>query len=86
MAIHQVFKCGGIVVLLADQIDENAWVKVAAARAHDHTAGGGQPHAGVDRHAVADRGEAGAVAEMGDHQTPRHVPCKLTHDRLQERP
>jgi len=38
---------------------------------------GVNPHAGVDRLAVLDRSDAGAVAEMGDDQPARQVTAKL---------
>ena len=47
--IDQLFEHGGIEFLLAHQIDQNAWIEIAAPRAHDHAAGWGQSHAGVDR-------------------------------------
>src|ERR1019366_2968425 len=35
--------------LLTHQIDQDAWIKIATARAHDHPAAWGQSHAGIDR-------------------------------------
>ena len=80
--IDQLFELRRIELLFAHQIDQNARIEIAAARAHDHPAGWGQSHAGVDRFAVFDRGNAGAIAEMGDDQAARHIVRKLTHDRF----
>ena len=66
--IDQLFEHLRIELLFAHQIDQNAGIEIAAARAHDHPAGRGQAHAGVDRLARFDRGDAGAIAEMGDDQ------------------
>ena len=72
--IDQLFEHGCIELLFTRQIDQHARVEIAAARAHDHATGWGQPHAGVDRLSVLDRGDAGAVAEMGDDQAVRRSP------------
>ena len=80
--IDQFFEHGGIEFLLTHQIDQNARIKIAAPRAHDHAAGWGQSHAGVDRFAGFDRGHACAIAEMGDHETVRQIVRKLMHDRF----
>ena len=66
--IDQLFEHLRIELPFAHQIDQNAGVEIAAARAHDDPAGRGQAHAGVDRPARFDRGDAGAIAEMGDDQ------------------
>src|ERR1700730_10806687 len=47
--IDQIFEHRRIELLLTHQIDQNAWIEIAAARAHDHPAGWGQSHARVDR-------------------------------------
>src|ERR1700680_3875253 len=80
--IDQLFEHGRIEFLLPHQIDQDAGIEIAAARAHDHPAGWGQSHAGVDRFAAPDRGDAGAIAEMGNYQAVRQIPTKLAHDRL----
>jgi hypothetical protein len=58
-----------IELLFTHQINQNAWIEIAAARAHDHAAARGQSHARVDRFTGFDRGDAGAIAEMGDDQS-----------------
>ena len=69
--IDQVFQHGRVEFLLAHQIDQNTGIEIAASGAHDHPAAWGQSHAGVDRFAVLDGGDAGTVAEMGDDETLR---------------
>src|SRR5271156_6229024 len=80
--IDQLFERGGIELLFTHQIDQNTWIEIAAARAHDDPAGRGQSHAGVDRFAPFDRGDACAIAEMGDYQAVRQIVSKLVHDRF----
>jgi hypothetical protein len=80
--IDQLFEVDGIVLLLAHQIDQDAGIEITAARAHNHAAGRGQSHAGVDRFAAFDRGDACAIAEMRDYQAVRQIVRKLVHDRF----
>src|SRR5271170_4652976 len=80
--IDQFFEHSGIEFLLAHQIDQNAWIEIAAPRAHHHPAGWGQSHAGVDRFSGSDRGHACTIAEMGDHEAVRRIVRKLMHDRF----
>ena len=80
--IDQLFERGGIELLLARQINQHAWVEIAGARTHDHSATWGQSHAGVERFAILDGGDAGAIAEMGDDQAARRILSKLAHDRF----
>jgi hypothetical protein len=46
--IHHVFEPARIEPLLAHEIDQESRIEIAAARAHDQAAAGGQTHAGVD--------------------------------------
>ena len=84
--IDQLFEHGGIELLLAHQIDQNAGIEITAARAHDHPAGWGQSHAGVDRFAGFDRSDACAIAEMGDHQAVGQPLPSWRRIDLHERP
>ena len=43
---------------------------------------GVKSHAGIDRFAAFDRGDVGAIAEMGDDQAIRQIAGKLMHDRF----
>ena len=81
-AIDQLFEHGRIEFLLTHQIDQNAWIEIAATRAHDHAAARGQSHARVDRFTGFDRGDACAIAEMGDDQAIGQIVRKLAHDRF----
>ncbi len=78
--VDQLFQLGGIEFVLTHQVDQNAGIQIAGTRAHDHAASGGQPHAGVDRFAILDRGDAGAVAEMGNDQALGQIVGKLMQD------
>src|ERR1700730_11571465 len=80
--IDQIFEHRRIELLLTHQIDQNAWIEITAARAHDHPTGWGQSHARVDRFTAFDRGDTGAIAEMGDYQAVRQIVRKLVHDRF----
>ena len=80
--IDQFFEHGRIELLLACQIDQNAGIEITAACAHDHSASRGQSHAGIDRFTAFDRGDARAIAEMGDDQAIRQIMCKLVQDRF----
>ena len=80
--IDKIFEHDRIELLLTRQIDQNAWIEIAAARAHNHPAGRGQAHAGVDGLAALDRGDAGAVAKMGNYQTVGQIAPQLAHDRF----
>jgi hypothetical protein len=66
--VNKLLEHARIELLLSHQIDQDAWIEIAATRAHDHAAGRGQSHARVDRFAGFDRGDAGAIAEVGDDQ------------------
>src|ERR1700720_4886761 len=80
--IDQLFEHGGIEFLLAQKMDQNSRIDIAAPRAHDHAAGWRQTHAGVDRFSGSDRGHACTIAEMGNHEAVRQIVCKLMHDRF----
>src|SRR6202035_6001701 len=82
-AIDELLEHDGVELLLTRQIDEDAGIEIAAARAHDDPAGRGQAHAGVDRFSPFDRGDACAIAEMGDDQSVWQRVGKLVHDRFQ---
>ena len=82
MVIDQRFETRGVEVLFAHQIDQHTWIEIAAARAHDHPASRGQSHAGIDGLTAFDRGDACAIAEMGDYQAVRQIVPKLAYDRL----
>ena len=79
--IDQMFEHGRIELLFTRQIDQNAGIEIAAPRAHDHATGWSQSHAGIDRYSVLDRGDAGAITEMGDDQAVRRF-RKLVHNRF----
>ncbi len=57
-ALHVPDRTLTVELFLVQQIDENARIEIAAARAHDDAPGGRQFHAGVDRPPVLDRGDA----------------------------
>ena len=80
--IDQLFEHGGIEFLLAQKIDQNSRIDIAAPRTHDHAAGWRQTHAGVDRFSGSDRGHACTIAEMGDHEAVRQIVRNLIHDRF----
>jgi len=80
--VHQFFERGRAPALLAHEIDQHAGIEVAAARAHDQAAARRQAHAGVDRHPVAHRRDACAVAQMGDEQAARQAVGQLVNDRF----
>src|ERR1700680_3519639 len=84
--IDQLFEYRRIELLLTHQIDQNARIEIAGARAHDHPAGWGQSHAGVDRLTTFDRGDACAIAEVHDYQAVRQIVRKLVHDRFARKP
>ena len=80
--IDRLFEHGGIEFLLTHQVDQNARIKIATPRAHDHSAGWGQSYTGVDRFAGFDRGHACAIAEMDDHEAVRQTTPELAHNRF----
>jgi hypothetical protein len=51
-AIDQPFEHCRVELLFTHQIYQNTRIEIAAARAHDHPAGRGQSHAGIDRFAA----------------------------------
>ena len=82
MVIDQLLDPVCVEFLLTHQIDQDAWIKIATARAHDHPAAWGQSHAGIDRFTPFDSGNAGAIAEMSDDQAIRQIAGKLMHYRF----
>ena len=80
--IDQIFQHGGVELLLAREVDQDTGIEIAAARAHDHSAGRRQAHAGVDGFAAFDGGHACAIAEMSDDQSVGRIGGKLVHDRF----
>src|SRR3984885_12443581 len=80
--IDQLFEHGGIEFLLAQKIDQNSRIDIAAPSTDDPAAGWRQTHAGVDRFSGSDRGHACTIAEMGDHEAVRQIVRKLMHDRF----
>jgi hypothetical protein len=65
------------------EIGDEPGVEVARAPAHRHAGGGREGHRGVDALAVADGGDARAIAEMSDDQ-PRRQPAGLAAERAGE--
>ena len=63
-------------------IDQNAWIEIAATRAHDHAAARGQSHARVDRLTGFDRGYAGAISKVGDDKSLGQIVSELAYDRF----
>ena len=62
LVIDQIRKLGDIKLHFSHQVEQNTWIYVANARAHDHPTGGRQTHAGVNRFSVFDGSHASAVA------------------------
>ena len=69
--LRSCFERVGGEVFVAEEVDEDAGVEVAAAGAHGDAAGGGEAHGGVDGFAVEHGGDAGAVAEVRDDDALR---------------
>ncbi len=81
-AVDQLFERCHVELPFTHQVNQNAWIEIAAARAHDHAAARGQSHARVDRFTGFDRVDAGAIAEVGDDQPLGQIVCQLAHDRF----
>ena len=64
IVINQRFEVPGVEVLFAHQINQHARIEITAASSHDHSAGWGQTHAGVNGLAGSHGGETGTIAEM----------------------
>ena len=71
LVVEELFERVSGQVFVAEEVDEDAGVEVAAAGAHGDAAGGGEAHGGVDGFAVEDGGDAGAVAEVRDDDALR---------------
>ena len=78
--IDQVFQHGAIKLFLTHQVQQNTWIEIAAARAHNRPAGGRQTHAGVDRLAAFDGSDAGAIAKVRDDHTLGQCLAQAVHD------
>ena len=82
LVINQRFETRSVEVLFAHQIDQHTRIQIAAARSHDHPAGRGQTHAGVNGLTAFNGGETGAIAEMQNDESIRQIVPKLAYDRL----
>ncbi len=71
LMVEELFERVSGQVFVAEEVDEDAGVEVAAAGAHGDAAGGREAHGGVDGFAVEDGGDAGAVAEVRDDEALR---------------
>ena len=69
--IDQRFNQDSVRLLLAHRVHQNAGVKVATARARDDTAARLHARAAVDRQTRLHRGDADAVARIGNKQALR---------------
>src|SRR6266567_681585 len=81
-AVDHFFKLGRVEAPLAHEINEHAWVQITASGTHDDAAGGGKPHARVDRPARPDSGDARTIAKVSDDQTLRKAAAELAYNRF----
>ena len=64
LMVEQIFKFVGAELLIAQEIEEDARVKIAGACTHRDAAGRSEAHGGVDRYSVAKGAQAGSVSEV----------------------
>src|SRR5690242_10524570 len=68
IVIEQRFQFVGGEVAAAREEEDNSGVEVAGAGAHRDATRGGEPHRRIDGTALGYGAEAGAIAEMCDHE------------------
>ena len=66
LPVEQVRDRRGAHALLRDQVEHDAGIELARARAHRQAVERGEAHGALDAAAVAKRAHRGAAAEMGD--------------------
>src|SRR5207237_2335905 len=66
--------------LVAQQVQQESRIKIAAARPHHDAAGRGESHGGFNRAAIHDGAHAGAIPQMRHHSSAREVWSKRMHD------
>src|SRR5712692_10718479 len=78
--VYQALEALRVVALFFEEIEEDAGVEVAAARAHHEASSRRESHGGVERPSVAYRRHARAVAQVGDDDTRGRRAGKRLHD------
>src|SRR5260370_39996660 len=78
--VYQALEALRVVALLLEEIEEDAGVEVATARAHHEAARRRESHRGVERPSVAYRRHARAVAQMRDDDARGCRVGKRLHD------
>jgi hypothetical protein len=80
LMVHQVVKLVRAIGFGAHDVDEDPGVEIAAAGAHHEACGRRKAHGGIARLTILHRRQAGAVAQMGDHQATLGCRAERRHD------
>src|SRR5260370_38988294 len=78
--VYQALEALRVVALFLEEIEEDAGIEIAAARAHHESSRRRESHRGVERPPVAYRRHARAVAQVGDDDTRGHRVAERLHD------
>src|SRR5712692_9629850 len=78
--IEKMIKLLRVVGLVAQQVQQESGIKIAAARPHHDAAGRCESHGRFNRAAIQDSGHAGAVPQMRHHRFLREIWPKRMHD------
>ena len=82
LMIEQIFQFVVAELLIAQEVEKNARIEIARARAHRDAAGGREAHGGVDRYSIAKSAEARSVTEMREDGTFGKALAEVMHQRF----
>src|ERR1700683_3604692 len=71
-----------VVIVIAQQINDDAGVEIARARPHWNAAGRSEAHRGIDRYPVTQRTETRSVAQMREDRSCGKLCTEAMHQRL----
>ena len=80
--VEQNFKFIGTELLIAHEVEKDARIEIAGARAHRDSAGGSEAHGGVDRCSIPKSAQAGSITEMREDGSFRELFAEGMHERL----
>src|ERR1700683_437198 len=80
--VEQIFEALGVEVLIAQQIKDDARVKIPRACSHRNPAGGSESHGRIDRGPVSQRAQARSITKMRKNGPSRKLRAEIMHQRL----
>ncbi len=80
MTIQQGLKLFCVHLLVAQEVQDNPRIKIAAARAHGDASSGGKTHRRIYGTGVLDGRKAGSISQVGDYDSVRGILAQRLQD------